>query len=162
MALTIIDNYPFYDFSDLEHIAKAIGDSKFVVLSEGYHNCKEMMSLHYRIIRYLVENHGFNTVMTESGLPESRMICDYIHNKKTPENVFEIGLNKMYGAWKEGRDLIEFMKNYNRDHDNILHYYGTDIGGFYQNWKRPLEAILQGNIEFMSHYGDFCNHLPIC
>ena len=43
---------------DLEEIVTAIGNAKFVALSEGFHNCKEMMSLHHRIIRYLIEFHG--------------------------------------------------------------------------------------------------------
>ena len=135
---------PTDDNSDLEVIAESIGNASFVALSEGYHNCNEMMSLHYRIIRYLIENHGFNTVLSESGLPESRIIHDYILGEhKKSEDMWGKGLNKMYGAWKEGRQLIEFMHQYNLKHDNILQYYGTDIGGFYKNWKTPLESILQ-------------------
>jgi erythromycin esterase-like protein len=129
---------------DLEEIAKAIGNSKFVALSEGFHNCKEMMSLHCRLIRYLIEFHGFNIVLSESGLPESRLIEDYISGEKeVPKNLWDRGINKMYGAWKEGRELIEYMREYNLRHGNVLHYYGTDIGGFYQNWKFPLENILE-------------------
>ena len=45
---------PVDDTSDLEAVGAAIGSAKFVALSEGFHNCKEMMSLHHRIIRYLV------------------------------------------------------------------------------------------------------------
>jgi hypothetical protein len=48
------------DNSDLKAIADAIGDAKVVALSEGFHNCKEMMQLHERLIRYLVEEKGFN------------------------------------------------------------------------------------------------------
>ena len=32
---------------DLKEIAKAIGESRFVALSKGFHNCKEMMKLHH-------------------------------------------------------------------------------------------------------------------
>lgn len=141
-AIPITSLVPTQDNSDLEQLAELIGDSSFVALSEGFHNCKEMMELHYRIVRYLIENHGFNTVLTESGLPESRMIYDYVQGKEAGDGMWESGLNKMYGAWKEGRDLIEFIREYNIEHGNVLQYYGTDIGGFYQNWKRPLENIM--------------------
>ena len=47
----------------------------------------------------------------------------------------------MYSHWREGRDLIEWMREYNLVHGNRLQYYGLDIGGFYQNWKRPLDLV---------------------
>ena len=134
---------PVDDICDLEAVGAAIGSAKFVALSEGFHNCKEMMSLHHRIIRYLVENHGFNTILTESGLPESRLIHEYVQGGDPTENMWEKGLNKMYAAWKEGRKLIEYMREYNMKHGNILQYYGVDIGGFYRDWKSPLEKILE-------------------
>ena len=70
---------PLHDASDLKAIASAIGeDVEIVALSEGCHNSKQMMSLHHRIVRHLVENCGFNVVATETGLPESRLIHDYV------------------------------------------------------------------------------------
>ena len=133
---------PTDENKDLEAIANSIGDSKFVALSEGFHNCKEMMSLHCRIIQYLIENCGFNTVLSESGLPESRLIHDYILGDEMKEDMWDKGLNKMYANWSEGRELIEYMRKYNFKNENVLHYYGTDIGGFYQDWTFPFRNIL--------------------
>ena len=82
---------PVDDTSDLQAVGAAIGSAKFVALSEGFHNCKEMMSLHHRIIRYLVENHGFNTILTESGLPESRLIHEYVQGGDPSENMWKRG-----------------------------------------------------------------------
>ena len=100
---------PTEENKDLEAIANSIGDAKFVALSEGFHNCKEMMSLHCRIIQYLIENCGFNTVLSESGLPESRLIHDYILGDEMKEDMWDKGLNKMYANWSEGRELIEYL-----------------------------------------------------
>ena len=93
-AATILSLEPSDNNSDLEAIAGAIGNAKFVALSEGFHNCKEMMSLHYRIIRYLRAYHAFNTVLSESGLPESRIIYDYVQGKEISGNVWQQGLKK--------------------------------------------------------------------
>ena len=130
--------------SDLKEIAKAIGGAKVVALSEGFHNCKEMMKLHHRLIRYLVEHHGFNTVCSESGLPESRIVHDYVLGKDVNmDEMWKKGINGMYSEWNEGRRLIEFMRDFNLNHSNRLNYYGVDIGGFYKDWRTPLEMILQ-------------------
>eukprot|EP00090_Calanus_glacialis_P038531 TRINITY_DN67215_c0_g1_i1.p1 TRINITY_DN67215_c0_g1~~TRINITY_DN67215_c0_g1_i1.p1 ORF type:complete len:443 (-),score=78.45 TRINITY_DN67215_c0_g1_i1:116-1444(-) len=133
------------DDSDLKAIADSVGDAQIVALSEGCHNSRQMLSLHHRIAKYLIENCGFSIVVTENGLPESRQIGEYVQNKDFPnvEELYKTGLNKMYSEWKEGRDLIEWMRQYNKTHDNTLQYFGLDIGGCYQNWKRPMERILQ-------------------
>ena len=33
------------------------------------------------------------------------------------------------------------MRKYNQANQNKLQYYGIDIGGFYQNWKNPMDLI---------------------
>ena len=67
---------------DLREIASAIGDDvEIVALSEGCHNSRQTMSLHHRVVRHLVENCGFNVVATETGLPESRLIHDYVQGR---------------------------------------------------------------------------------
>ena len=103
------------------------------------------MLLHHRIIKYLIENCGFTIVATETGLPESRLIFDYVQNQPVSdvESMYKKGLNKMYAEWQEGRDLIEWMRIYNQAHNNKLQYYGLDIGGFYQNWLNPMNQILR-------------------
>jgi erythromycin esterase-like protein len=120
-----------------------------------------MMRLHFRLVRDLVEKHNFTTVVTESGLPESRLIFDYVNGAELAEDdagddMYGKGLDKMYGAWEEGRTLVEWMRDYNLQHDDEkkpLQYYGIDIGGFYQDWKTPLTKVmtyLQRNV-FAAH-----------
>ena len=138
------------DEGALEAIAAAIGDARVVALTEGCHNSRQMMELHFRLVRHLVEHHNFTTVLTETGFPESRIILEYVRGKEIEmdrEEMYQIGLNKMYSAWEEGREMIEWIKEYNRhqdtsDEEHEVHYYGVDIGGFYQNWKTPLKEVL--------------------
>ncbi|MFT2091516.1 erythromycin esterase family protein [Paraglaciecola sp. 2405UD69-4] len=131
------------DNHDLDLIFKDIANYKVVALSEGFHNSKEMMQLHERMIKYLVENHGFNTVATETGLPESRLIYDYVQGKPKQDDMWKNGLNSLYSEWQEARDLIEWMRSYNLANHSELEYFGIDIGGFYDNWERPLEKIFE-------------------
>ena len=34
------------------------------------------------------------------------------------------------------------MQEYNKLHGNVVHYYGSDIGGFYSDWKAPMDRII--------------------
>lgn len=130
-----------------------------VFLSEGFHNCKEMMSLHHRIVQHLTVNCGFRIVASETGLPESRDIANYItsfdveYTSTKKEILWTKGLSKMYSAWVEGRELVEWMKEYNCNilssstrgeecpADEMISYCGLDIGGFYSDWIYPVSKI---------------------
>ena len=163
---------------DADALEKAISsvlreDVRVVALTEGCHNSKEMMQLHHRLVCHLVEYHNFTTIVTESGLPESKLVHDYILGEidedeasfasssvVSKEQMYQKGLNRMYSEWEEGRALIEWMRDYNRNmttrstsnngsndkinrqSSSLLHYYGVDIGGFYNDWKTPLNEIL--------------------
>lgn len=149
--------------------SSAVHTPLVVVLSEPCHNGREILSLHHRMVRYLVQRHGFQTIVTETGLPESRLIWDYVQQphtsnasssssssarsssqqQETIDTVYRKGLVKFYSEWQEGRALIEWIREHNHHHqqqqqqdDNIVHYYGCDIGGFYDDWKLPLSRIL--------------------
>lgn len=129
--------------------------ASIVMFSEGYHNCKEMMTLHHAIIQHLVENLEFRIISSESGLPESRSVSSFIkmRMKYSPDEENEVwtkGLNKMYSEWTEGRALIEWMAAYNQakwieddidDSTALIDYCGLDIGGFYTDWTSPMSKI---------------------
>lgn len=125
----------------LRAIAEDISDSRVVLLSEGFHNCQEMLQLQTQLIPYLIAKKGFNTVVTESGFPESKYMNDYIHGKDTIPNLWERSINDMYYEWKMGRKTIEFLRTHNQSKHPKVDYIGADIGGFYNNWAFPFEQI---------------------
>jgi erythromycin esterase-like protein len=125
----------------LDAIAEDISDSRVVLLSEGFHNCQEMLQLQTQLIPYLITKKGFNTVVTESGFPESKYINDYIHGQDTIPNLWERSIGSMYSEWKMGRKTIEFLRTYNQSNHPKVDYIGADIGGFYNNWQFPFQQI---------------------
>jgi erythromycin esterase len=125
----------------LQKIAADIGDAKVVMLSEGFHNCEEMLSLHSELIQYLVEEKGYNTILTESGLPESKYINDYIQGKDSIPQMWQKSIGIMYGAWQQGRKNIDWLRQYNQTATQKVTYQGIDIGGFYRDWEFPFEQI---------------------
>lgn len=125
----------------LQKIATDIGDAKVVMISEGFHNCEEMLFLQSQLIPYLIQEKGFNTLVTESGLPESKFINDYIHGKDSIANMWQNSIGIMYAAWQQGRNTINWLRDYNTKTTVPIDYYGLDIGGFYRDWEFPFEQI---------------------
>lgn len=145
----------------LSYLGDAVerSSASVVLLSEGFHNCREMMSLHHRVVRHLCARRGFRVVATESGMPESRDVADYVaassdreYSAAEAEAVWTKGLNKMYSAWIEGRELVEWMREHNRKNlqrsapmqrhpQEMISYCGLDIGGFYSDWTYPMSKI---------------------
>jgi erythromycin esterase-like protein len=140
-ALTFDSKNKALPDSILRRIAEDIADSKVVLLSEGFHNCEEMLQLQSQLIPYLVTNKGFNTVVVESGFPESKYMNDYIHSKDTIPNLWERSVDILYTKWKMGRKTIEFLRAHNQLGGSKVDYIGADIGGFYNDWQFPFQQI---------------------
>lgn len=126
-----------------QKIAKDIAEARVVLLSEGFHNCEEMLQLQYALVTYLVQNKGFTVLATESGLPESKYINAYIHGQDSIPNFWQKSINELYGEWQTSRDLINWMADYNKNNNNALNYYGADIGGGYQDWEFPFQQVFE-------------------
>jgi len=124
-------------------IDKAIGNSKFVAVSDGAHNVTEFIAINAAIVEYLIKNKGFTTVVCESGLPESRTTHDYILGKQVDKKDWIGGLNKMYGWWTEYTDMIEWMRTYSQNvsNDKKIKFYGIDITGFYTDLRPKFKQI---------------------
>ena len=57
------------DQHDIEPMKALIGDARVVCLGESRHDIHEQFVLKYRMIRYMVEEMGFNTFILEASLP---------------------------------------------------------------------------------------------
>lgn len=125
----------------LKHIAADADTAKVIVLSEGFHNCEEMLHLQYELIRYLVQEKGFNTIMTETGLPESKYVNDYIQGRDSIPELWHKSLEILYSEWQWGRTTIEWLRQYNQTVNQAVDYVGADIGGSYQDWEFPFEQV---------------------
>lgn len=127
----------------MKQIVEDMDSARVVVLSEGFHNCEEMLHLQYQLITYLVQEKGFNTIVAETGLPESKYINHYIHGGDSIPNLWKKSLAMMYSEWKWGRATIEWLRQYNQTAPQAVDYMGADIGGDYQDWEFPFEQIFE-------------------
>ena len=63
---------------DIEFLREIVGDARIVSLGEGTHGTRDFFEMKARILRFLVEEMGFNTFAIEATWPESRRIDHYV------------------------------------------------------------------------------------
>ncbi len=79
------------DFSagDVARVAELIGDAKIVAIGENNHHIHEFGALRDRLLRHLVEQHGFRVLGFESGFPEGRIVDEWLRG--APGDVADVG-----------------------------------------------------------------------
>lgn len=118
--------------TDLDAMAKIIGDARVVALGEPVHGAHEPLAFRNCLFRYLVEEQGFTAIAIESGLQESRRLHDYVAGAPGDLRVLARG-GLTWGFWrfKENIELLEWIRTYNLDprHKRKIAFYGIDMSG---------------------------------
>ena len=110
------------DFSDLEAIRKAIGDSRIVFLSEQSHGDGATFHVRSRVIKFLHQKCGFDVLAFESGFYDCRKAWELLREGKTPGR--EAISQGVFGIWTNTQEL-----------QPIFEYLGKEAKG-----PRPLEV----------------------
>ena len=76
MPLRTLD--PTEPLDDLEWLGQAIGDARVVAIGESAHYNREFFQLRHRLLRYLVERHGFSAYAMETGFVEGWLVDNRI------------------------------------------------------------------------------------
>ena len=76
IPLTTLD--PAGPLDDLAWLEQAIGDSRVVAIGESAHYNREFYQLRHRLLRYLVERHGFSAYAMESGFAEGWLADSWV------------------------------------------------------------------------------------
>ena len=62
----------------LAFLRDIVGDARIVALGENTHGARDFFEMKARILRFLVEEMGFNTFAIEASWPESRRLDRYV------------------------------------------------------------------------------------
>lgn len=100
----------FPGFKDIEFLQKEFSDKKVIMLGEPSHREGNVFSAKIRLIKFLHEKMGYNTLAFESGFFELWQAQEKIDNN---QNINEAILSGVFPIWsraKEFQPLIDYLK----------------------------------------------------
>jgi erythromycin esterase len=117
---------------DLLPLEAAIGTAHVVALGEPMHGAHEPLAFRNRLFRFLVEQMGFTAIALESGFTESIGARSFIEGGEgDAETAARIGLSGGMSRYRENRELIRWMRDYNAAAASAGHrkirLYGIDL-----------------------------------
>jgi erythromycin esterase len=122
---------------DLRWLDDVIGDARVVAIGESAHYNREFFQLRHRVLRHLVERHGFTTFAMETGFVEGRQVDAWIQNGEEPlANTMANGLTSLMGLWTEVRAQLEWLRE-----QQPMSFYGIDLGGSNVSPLPALDAV---------------------
>ncbi|OLZ58965.1 erythromycin esterase family protein [Amycolatopsis keratiniphila] len=123
--------------SDPAKIAELIGDARIVAIGENNHHIHEFGDLRNRLLRHLVERHGFRVVAFESGFAEGKLVEDWL--KGAPGDVADIGRGGFTFSLGESPEAHE-MLTWLRERGDVA-YYGLDVPSSAGSPVPSLDAV---------------------
>jgi erythromycin esterase len=143
-AKAIATATPGRETGDLAGLEAIVGDARVIGVGESIHGIREFLGLRQRVAQYLIEEMGFSAVALESGLPDSKMVYDYVLGAPMPPRMWENGITWTMGTFEGTRELVEWMRAWNLDpkHTRKIRFYGMDVAGANGSWLPAVEHVL--------------------
>ncbi|WP_020673485.1 erythromycin esterase family protein [Amycolatopsis nigrescens] len=133
---------PAAPLDDLEWLDESIGDARVVAIGESAHYNRETYLIRHRLLRYLVERHGFSTYAMESGFTEGWRTDDWVRGGEDQlGQVLANGVTSLMGLWTEMRAQLEWMRQHNRTAARPVGFSGIDLGGANASLLPGLDAV---------------------
>jgi erythromycin esterase len=141
--------------SDLAPIEQMIGDARIVALSEGIHAAAEPLIFRNRLFKHLVERLGFDAIVIESGMIESRVLNDYVTQGKGDfDEVLKQGFSNGFDTFQQNRELIRWLRDHNErlpSRAAKLQIFGLDVPGSPGNFDaaRGPDTALRSALDYL-------------
>ncbi|MGH3975257.1 MAG: erythromycin esterase family protein, partial [Pseudonocardiaceae bacterium] len=131
------------DISDLAVLRELVGDARVVCLGESAHGVSEYYQLKDRVLRFLVSELGFSAFVMESGFPEGLAVNDWVLGAAGDlEQIASTGITYGFGDCAEMRAQLQWMRDWNAQHDSAVRFYGMDAPGSFATPRPVVEACL--------------------
>jgi erythromycin esterase len=134
---------PAAALDDLEWLDETIGTARVVAIGESAHGVREFYELRHRLLRYLVERHGFDAYAMESGFVEGWGVNDWVHGGDDQLSaVLATGVTFLMGLFVPMRTHLEWMREHNRSAARPVAFYGVDLPGSCASLVPGIDAVI--------------------
>ena len=134
--------------TDIEFLRDLVGDARIVALGENTHGTRDFFEMKARILRFLVEEMGFNTFAIEATWPESRLVDDYVRTGEGDSARLLAGLYFWTWNTESVLEMIEWMRDHNEAGGDVG-FHGVDMqypGLAFQNVLDYLGEVDPGSV----------------
>ena len=111
---------------DLAFLADIVGDARIVSLGENTHGTRDFFEMKARILRYLVEEMGFEAFAIEATWPEANRLDRYVRTGEGDPAVLLSGLYFWTWNTESVLEMIEWIRAYNEAGGDVG-FYGFDM-----------------------------------
>lgn len=154
-AINLCDSGNTINSIYLKQLDAVFEKKRLIGLGESTHGTSEFTLIRGELFKYLVKNHNYTAFFLEADFNACSRVNRYIHQSKddSKEALLEVRL----WPWltEELLELIEWMRIYNQNHDNILEFIGCDMQLIADD-RLELPRILSSN----SKYHEYLPKLP--
>ncbi|MER6949000.1 erythromycin esterase family protein [Nonomuraea sp. NPDC000554] len=134
---------PSGPLDDLAWLDRAIGDARVVAIGESAHYNREFFQLRHRLLRYLVERHGFSAYAMETGFVEGWQVDNWVRGGEDDlGQVMANGMTSLMGLWTQMGAHLRWMREHNRTAAHPAGFYGIDLPGSMVSLLPGLDAVL--------------------
>ncbi|UMP00674.1 erythromycin esterase family protein [Amycolatopsis sp. EV170708-02-1] len=123
--------------SDPAKIAELIGDARIVAIGENNHHIHEFGDLRNRLLRHLVEQHGFRVVAFESGFAEGELVEAWLKGAAGDvDGIGRDGFTFSLGESPEAHEMLTWLRE-----RGDVRYYGLDVPSSAGSPVPSLDAV---------------------
>ena len=124
--------------ADLQFLNTELQEVKVVGLGESTHGTKEFKVMNLKMFKYLVEEHGFNTLFLEDEYVPSAALDAYVKCTQDCDTLTTSILNYWCWTTEEMNELLQWIRSYNVNHPaDQISIVGVDV----QDSKSICEAL---------------------
>ena len=137
---------------EIQFLRDIVGDARIVALGENTHGTRDFFEMKARILRFLVEEMGFNTFAIEATWPESRRLDRYVRTGEGAPHELLTGL--YFWTWRTESvlEMIEWMRDHNEAGGDVG-FHGFDMqspGMALHNVREYVREVDPGSVETVS------------
>ena len=142
-AIISLNSVEIYsDYGDLNYLKEHTKHAKIIALGEVTHGSSEIFKIKSKIIRYLVENEGFDIFAIEADMPMAYKLNGYIlGGVGDPKKLLA---EMIFWTWdtQEMLNLVIWMKKYNDQHSKKITFTGFDMQ-YYQGALLEIKRLYE-------------------